>query len=336
MADIAIEEKKLAKTLKRRLYRKYAKQDSEALEAFPVPLGLFNKVIALVPPFLPLDHFDREKCDKAIDNNIWALKELHDIKARIRERERLKPSSAENNRLKEALEAYLNKKLETVAESVSLESYSGHKISLDNDTLKSMLFPPTYFDTFKHYCYQSYLLSPLRFLLLVIPVILAVIFTPLYCVYLGGKKLFGARQQAGGKRSSMEWTMRQSSGGTNQLCHLLVQNKRNGSKSRNSERNSNVSRFSKSVKNMLEIFRSSRDSKNSLDGLGENSLIEYESKFTADTTKLKLQVKYLHKGGNHNSLYSLFGASSKLLSKSPPLYSPGKKARNRKSPSTAG
>ena len=183
--------------LKRRMYREYAKQDSEAIKAFPIPLGLLNKVIALMPPLLPLDHFDRKRCDTVIDRNIWALKELYDIKDRIRERKRLKPSSAENERLRQALEAYLNKRLQTVAGGVSLESYSGHEIKVDAATLKSMLFPPTYFDTFKHHCCQSYPLSPLRFLLLAIPVILALIATPFYCIYLGGKKLFSTRQQGG-------------------------------------------------------------------------------------------------------------------------------------------
>ena len=180
--------------LKRRLYREYAKQDSEALKAFYAPLGLLDKVMALMP-LEPLDHFDRERCDTVIDQNIWVLKDLYDVKARIRLRNTLKPSSPENERLKVALGDYLERRLQTVAEGVSLESYSGDTIKVDKDVLESMLFPPTHFDTFKHHFYQSYSLIPLRFLLLGILVISALIATPFYCVYLGGKKPFGARQQ---------------------------------------------------------------------------------------------------------------------------------------------
>lgn len=255
-----MKEEKAAKILKRRLYRHYAKQYNEEITLGIRILTPIDKAIGLTFP--RFKSADREKCDRAIDRNIWALKELYDIKARIRERERLKPSSAENDRLKQALEAYLKARLEGItwrithpytaeeakdtltknkeqlttneeptlseseieelvekltkktsakddiwnlfpeleqpknspklrAEEILANNYGiiPKRVTVDAATLEAMLFPPTYFDTFKHHFYHSYPLLPVRWVSGLILLVLALIATPLYGCCLGYREV---------------------------------------------------------------------------------------------------------------------------------------------------
>ena len=260
-----MKEDKVAKILKRRLYRHYAKQYNEEITLGIGILTPIDKAIRLMFP--RFKDADREKCNKAIDNNIWALKELYDIKARIRERERLKPSSPENDRLKQALENYLKVRLKEItwrithpytkkeaekilnenkeqltkneeptknkeltlseseivelveelttkpkktsatddmwnllhesaqpknplklrAEEILADNYDiiPKRVIVDAAILKAMLFPPTYFDTFKHHFYHSYPLLPVRWVSGLTLLVLGLIATPLYGCCLG-------------------------------------------------------------------------------------------------------------------------------------------------------